>query len=580
MPSVEGKGFFEEFFRGITEGYVTLTYIEKKYISSEWFDLTDCDVFSCMWEKVQQHKDSVNVYFSTSPARSIPDGHEKHRINAKIISCIPAFFLDVDTKEDPLKKNKDVPESIDAAIGALSALEYPPSMAVISGHGVHAYWLFKTPLIVQNEIECDAANRRMRCCMVGVAEALGFTDLDVGASELTRVLRVPSTKNHKHEQVQPVRLLDEGPWTRYDVEELETTYSKSQEANPLHFSHAVLWDNNSADLRTDDECIAEIMRMPSASRVFSGDLSLHHNNANAADMALNVASARVTGQNPAQMNRVFEKSGLMREKWTKKHYANGDTYGQRTIKNAILRVQACGFRKVRQFPETNALSQAIPRDSDIQYNGDAVMHIDSITVIIHLYRDLLRKINRKSMTLTVMRLMDAVMMQHTEQLLPSATVSLLFQDYAKLCAVTDIQFVREQMYADVMFLLGTTIICPEHSWYKMKKGPMVEMQLFSKIDHLRGGYEFTFGDEFYKLICAHEKYFMYCPSELWRINTNKNPYSYSLLRKITLHKRINLLGERAMYADTISVSALLNAIPLFPTYKSVRESGRKSLSRI
>jgi putative DNA primase/helicase len=35
------------------------------------------------------------------------------------------------------------------------------------------------------------------------------------------------------------------------------------------------------------------------------------------------------------MNRLFRDSGLMREKWDEQHFADGSTYGEKTIERAI-----------------------------------------------------------------------------------------------------------------------------------------------------------------------------------------------------------------------------------------------------
>jgi putative DNA primase/helicase len=43
-------------------------------------------------------------------------------------------------------------------------------------------------------------------------------------------------------------------------------------------------------------------------------------------------------KDPERMDRVFRASGLMRNKWDKKHYSDGTTYGERTIERAISKV--------------------------------------------------------------------------------------------------------------------------------------------------------------------------------------------------------------------------------------------------
>jgi primase-polymerase (primpol)-like protein len=54
-----------------------------------------------------------------------------------------------------------------------------------------------------------------------------------------------------------------------------------------------------------------------------------------ADLALCCLLAFWTGGDAAQMDRLFRQSGLMREKWDQVHFAEGATYGERTIERAI-----------------------------------------------------------------------------------------------------------------------------------------------------------------------------------------------------------------------------------------------------
>ena len=54
-----------------------------------------------------------------------------------------------------------------------------------------------------------------------------------------------------------------------------------------------------------------------------------------ADIALCNHLAFWTGNDATQIDRIFKESGLYREKWDKKHFGDGRTYGQATIQKAI-----------------------------------------------------------------------------------------------------------------------------------------------------------------------------------------------------------------------------------------------------
>ncbi|WP_263018124.1 phage NrS-1 polymerase family protein [Natronobiforma cellulositropha] len=54
-----------------------------------------------------------------------------------------------------------------------------------------------------------------------------------------------------------------------------------------------------------------------------------------ADMALCYLLAFWTGRDRTRIDRLFRESGLMREKWDDVHYADGSTYGEKTVERAI-----------------------------------------------------------------------------------------------------------------------------------------------------------------------------------------------------------------------------------------------------
>lgn len=56
-----------------------------------------------------------------------------------------------------------------------------------------------------------------------------------------------------------------------------------------------------------------------------------------ADMALCFLLAFWTGGDATRMDQLFQQSGLMREKWDEVHYADGSTYGEKTVERAIAR---------------------------------------------------------------------------------------------------------------------------------------------------------------------------------------------------------------------------------------------------
>ena len=70
------------------------------------------------------------------------------------------------------------------------------------------------------------------------------------------------------------------------------------------------------------------------SRLWTGDASDYESHSEA-DLALCCLLAFWTGRDAQRMDRLFRESGLYREKWDTVHYADGSTYGEKTIDRAI-----------------------------------------------------------------------------------------------------------------------------------------------------------------------------------------------------------------------------------------------------
>ncbi|MFC7324159.1 hypothetical protein ACFQMF_06135 [Halorubrum rutilum] len=69
-------------------------------------------------------------------------------------------------------------------------------------------------------------------------------------------------------------------------------------------------------------------------RLWNGTTSGYESHSEA-DMALCRLLAFWTGCDAARIDRLFRRSGLSREKWDEVHYADGSTYGEKTIDRAI-----------------------------------------------------------------------------------------------------------------------------------------------------------------------------------------------------------------------------------------------------
>jgi hypothetical protein len=121
--------------------------------------------------------------------------------------------------------------------------------------------------------------------------------------------------------------------------ELDTLYKRlfPQQEEELGESESIVVVNGGFE--GEDEDLLERARRARNGPRFSalydeGDLSRYDEDHNKGDMALCGMLAFWTGRNPQDIDRLFRKSALMREKWDKVRYADGSTYGEVTVKRA------------------------------------------------------------------------------------------------------------------------------------------------------------------------------------------------------------------------------------------------------
>ncbi len=149
-------------------------------------------------------KARTNLYFSVHPSRIIPPCNasgevrpsEYVRSQLRTIAAINCLFAEYDIKDYG---------SLEAIEEHISNLPVPePSCTVLSGGGLHVYWLLKEPYTTDTEDRLKAA----QFLQSRWVELVGG---DRGANDLTRILRVPGSRNYKYE---PPRWVE---WRRCDL---------------------------------------------------------------------------------------------------------------------------------------------------------------------------------------------------------------------------------------------------------------------------------------------------------------------------------------------------------------------------
>ena len=136
---------------------------------------------------------------------------------------------------------------------------------------------------------------------------------------------------------------------------------------------------------SDDKLLEKARNAKSGSKFISlfdhGDISTYGDDASSADLALCGMLAFWTGKDANRMDGLFRLSQLYRnegraEKWDKKHYSDGRTYGQGTIDKAL---EGCS---TTYDPNYNSESNTKPSNSELSFsNGFKAGNVGSTAII-------------------------------------------------------------------------------------------------------------------------------------------------------------------------------------------------------
>lgn len=127
------------------------------------------------------------------------------------------------------------------------------------------------------------------------------------------------------------------------------------------------WTEPDVDVTLDDEQLIE--RATDAkngdlfARLYRGDTSGYPSQSEA-DMAFAQLLAFWTQRDRQQMDRIFQNSGLMRPKWNEEHFADGSTYGEKTIERACRRADTVYDPSPNRQEEVEVPDPADPDPAD------------------------------------------------------------------------------------------------------------------------------------------------------------------------------------------------------------------------
>jgi len=304
-----------DFLNHLHRGGVKAHYWYKNHSSRQtvWFDAGS---------PTHPTSNPTNVYFGVNPVGQIPPTDSKGnarkpyqvRSQNEHVCAINCLYGDFDSKDS----NGSKP----ATLAQIRALTVPPSVIVDSGGGYHAYWLLGETLH-----DMDAAADYLKRWVY-------FTGADKSVHDLARVLRVPGTKNYKYDPAPDVVFVECDLTRVYELADLVKLLPEP-EPEPERVS-APCAPVDATDQELLDAAFSNPVNGAKIKALWEGDYSAHIGadgkpDHSAADIAFCNHLAYYTGNDPGRMDKLFNASGLMRDKWDNRPI----DYAKVTIDNSI-----------------------------------------------------------------------------------------------------------------------------------------------------------------------------------------------------------------------------------------------------
>lgn len=164
-------------------------------------------------EAVVPFVETENIYIRATSLRVAPAPGK--RADAAASYAMPGLWADIDIK-GPAHKSDELPPDLDAALAIANCTELAPSLIVHSGNGIQAWWVFREPVVFEDDGHIQAASELVQRWQAILAAHARKSNYRIDAThDLARVMRLPGTANRKDSSnPKPVTFTDSG--RRYD----------------------------------------------------------------------------------------------------------------------------------------------------------------------------------------------------------------------------------------------------------------------------------------------------------------------------------------------------------------------------
>ena len=182
--------FFNQLYGKITAPH--FAYLWTKQHGTFSFAISDIIQRMAMARKAVELSDKcLDIWHSVNIVNIEPTSFK--RGDETVVSYQIACVVDIDIRSDAHKG--DPTKLADSFDEAKSFLPFTPSLIIHSGYGLHAYYIFETPIKITNDNREEIKRRNNLLLDVIRSRANGIT-ID-GVGDLPRIMRTPSTLNYK-----------------------------------------------------------------------------------------------------------------------------------------------------------------------------------------------------------------------------------------------------------------------------------------------------------------------------------------------------------------------------------------------
>ncbi|MDR3561240.1 MAG: DUF927 domain-containing protein [Negativicutes bacterium] len=213
--------FLNQLYGACETGHLYLWTTPNKL--SEWYSVDDLAGAARSAERLSAERKNVYYGLGLTAAPKWTD----ERAVVDDVTMIPGLWVELDLRDDTHPNN---PTDVAELISLVHTWPLPPSIIIHSGHGIHAYWLFREPWDITEER--DRVIDMLQRFQASHKQAAAAHNWKVDSThDLARVLRLPGTMNFKAEPV-PVTVIHSESIARYNPDDFDQFLPDAPAATP------------------------------------------------------------------------------------------------------------------------------------------------------------------------------------------------------------------------------------------------------------------------------------------------------------------------------------------------------------